>query len=59
MNKSLPFEIINGDNLDFISDAYDKCFIIENDWEMLIISIVGPQSSGKSFIMNYLFGTLF
>ena len=25
----------------------------------MIVSVVGPQSSGKSFIMNYLFGTLF
>ena len=36
---------------------------MQNDYEMndeiLVISVIGPQSSGKSLLLNTLFGTQF
>ena len=56
MSTSQPFEVIDGDTLEFISQIP---LLLGDDVKTLIVSVVGPQSSGKSFIMNYLFGTLF
>ena len=56
MSTSQPFEVIDGDTLEFISQIP---LLLDDDVMTLIVSVVGPQSSGKSFIMNYLFGTLF
>ena len=55
-----PFEIIDGDNLRFISGVYQKISNFDelND-EILVISVIGPQSSGKSLLLNTLFGAQF
>eukprot|EP00347_Sterkiella_histriomuscorum_P019938 403339726 len=53
-----PFEVIDGNNLQFIQEVYDK--IHENsDEDILVVSVIGPQSSGKSLLLNFLFGTQF
>jgi len=55
---SQPFEIIDGDTLQFVSEV-ERASNFDEDCFTLVVSVVGPQSAGKSFIMNYLFGTLF
>jgi predicted GTPase len=54
-----PFEIIDGDNLhlqhQFLTQVLGK-FVSKR---ILVISIIGPQNSGKSTLLNYMFGTLF
>jgi len=31
----------------------------ESDEDLLVVSVIGPQSAGKSLLMNFLFGTQF
>ncbi|CAF1085768.1 unnamed protein product [Adineta steineri] len=54
-----PFEIVDGDNFclqyDFLREALSN---FQNK-KILVISIIGPQNSGKSTLLNYMFGTLF
>jgi hypothetical protein len=57
-NTGNPFEIIDGDNLNFISNFYPELFS-NDDSEIFVFSIIGPQSSGKSTLLNFLFGTQF
>jgi hypothetical protein len=58
IDTSNPFEIMDGDNLHFISKYYTTYFNNDNS-ELLVISVIGPQSSGKSTLLNFLFGTQF
>ena len=74
VERGEPFEIIDGDNLRFFNkeinallfDLYakqnDKSLNL-NEGEMkqapIIVSIIGPQSSGKSTLLNYCFGCKF
>jgi len=53
-----PFEIIDGDNLHYISNFYQNLFT-HDESHILVVSIMGPQSSGKSTLLNFLFGTQF
>jgi hypothetical protein len=53
-----PFEVIDGDNLHFVSNFYSQYFKNDNS-RTFILSIMGPQSSGKSTLLNFLFGTQF
>ena len=54
-----PFEIINGDNLYFPAQFYKEALGIYNNERILVVSIIGPQSSGKSTLLNFLFGCNF
>ena len=53
------FEIIDGDTLNFVhvKDLFGDCFESYQSEDLLVISVLGPQSSGKSLLMNFLFGT--
>eukprot|EP00347_Sterkiella_histriomuscorum_P007052 403350432 len=54
---SQPFEVIDGNNLQFVNGVFDDLF--SEDVDIFVISIIGPQSSGKSLLLNFLFGTQF
>ena len=55
MNCNFPFEIIDGDLLEMPKKLMTK--ILENkDDRAIVITILGPQSSGKSTLLNFLFG---
>jgi pantothenate kinase-related protein Tda10 len=49
------FELIDGDSLEMQVGTFRKAFQTIND-NCLVISILGPQSSGKSTLLNFLFG---
>ena len=53
-----PFELIDGDNLQFAEKVLEKVFHACKD-RVLVLSVLGPQSSGKSTLLNYLFGCRF
>ena len=50
-----PFEIIDGDRLEMPKEIMKKIFNSIPD-RCLVLSIIGPQSSGKSTLLNFLFG---
>ncbi len=50
-----PFEIIDGDSLEMPKKIMKKVFANIPD-NCLILTIIGPQSSGKSTLLNFLFG---
>eukprot|EP01017_Pseudomicrothorax_dubius_P020316 TRINITY_DN221_c0_g3_i2.p1 TRINITY_DN221_c0_g3~~TRINITY_DN221_c0_g3_i2.p1 ORF type:complete len:1219 (-),score=212.32 TRINITY_DN221_c0_g3_i2:55-3711(-) len=52
------FEIIDGDNI-AIAEEFLKTALPVRDTKIYVISILGPQSSGKSTLLNYLFGCQF
>ncbi|CAF1183940.1 unnamed protein product [Adineta ricciae] len=54
-----PFEIIDGDNFYFQHQFLSKILHRFASKRILVISIIGPQNSGKSTLLNYMFGTLF
>ena len=54
-----PFEIIDGDNLHFQHQFLTHVVKRFESQRILVISIIGPQNSGKSTLLNYMFGTLF
>ncbi|CAF0938001.1 unnamed protein product [Adineta steineri] len=54
-----PFEIIDGDNFHFQHSFLLKSLTPFQNRRTLVISIIGPQNSGKSTLLNYMFGTLF
>jgi hypothetical protein len=53
--KGQPFEILDGDNFqfnkDFLLDVFDP-----QQLRIRVISILGPQNSGKSTLLNFMFG---
>ena len=53
-----PFEIIDGDNLYFSSKFFKKTLGNMKE-RILVLSVIGPQSSGKSTLLNFLFGCNF
>ncbi|CAF3944102.1 unnamed protein product [Rotaria sp. Silwood1] len=59
IKAGFPFEIIDGDNFFFQYDFLSKVMQKFSQQKILIISIIGPQNSGKSTLLNYMFGTLF
>ena len=74
VERGEPFELIDGDNLRFfnqdinvlLSKFYEKqknnitaCRIVESRETPIVVSIFGPQSSGKSTLLNYCFGCKF
>jgi len=56
--NSYPFEIIDGDLLYMPKEFYKTTFKDMND-RVIVISVLGPQSSGKSTLLNFLFGCNF
>ena len=54
-----PFEIIDGDNFHFQHQFLSKILNRFANERILVISIIGPQNSGKSTLLNYMFGTSF
>ena len=72
MDRGEPFELIDGDNLRFfnqdidilLSDLYESqnngiTSIKSRKRPPIVVSIFGPQSSGKSTLLNYCFGCKF
>ncbi|CAF3981550.1 unnamed protein product [Didymodactylos carnosus] len=64
VEAGLPFEIIDGDNYHFPYVFLTKVLSSEMasyfaNKTVLIISVLGPQNSGKSTLLNYMFGTFF
>jgi GTPase SAR1 family protein len=59
IEAGFPFEIVDGDNFclqyEFLLDA----LLNFQNKNILVISVIGPQNSGKSTLLNYMFGTLF
>ena len=54
-----PFEIVDGDNFELQGDFLTKVFQLFPNKKFFVICIIGPQNSGKSTLLNFLFGTLF
>jgi GTPase Era involved in 16S rRNA processing len=59
IEAGFPFEIIDGDNLNFQHPFLSEVLKNFDSQRILVISIIGPQNSGKSTLLNYMFGTLF
>jgi len=53
--NSQPFELLDGDLLEMPKNIIQKVFEGIKD-RVAVISILGPQSSGKSTLLNFLFG---
>jgi hypothetical protein len=57
--KGQPFEILDGDNFQFnkqiLLDIFQNEFKIKNS-RIRVVSILGPQNSGKSTLLNFMFG---
>lgn len=60
INMGNPFEILDGDNLciqtDFLRDVFSG---FRGERKVAVISIMGNEKTGKSTILNYLFGCEF
>ncbi|CAF4421440.1 unnamed protein product, partial [Rotaria sp. Silwood2] len=54
-----PFEIVDGGNFEIQDEFLTKVMYLFRHEKFFIMSIIGPQSSGKSTLLNFLFGTLF
>ncbi|KAL4486817.1 hypothetical protein ABPG72_006649 [Tetrahymena utriculariae] len=56
--NGFPFEIIDGETFYYPFDFLQKCFSQPNfkNKKFCIISIIGPQNSGKSTLLNYFLG---
>ena len=59
INAGYPFEILDGDNFYFHQQFLTEALTFFREKRILVISIIGPQNSGKSTLLNYMFGTLF
>lgn len=53
--KGQPFEILDGDNFQFNKQFLQDIFL-EQRLRIRVISILGPQNSGKSTLLNFMFG---
>ncbi|CAF2128208.1 unnamed protein product [Rotaria magnacalcarata] len=59
IEAGFPFEIVDGDNF-YLHHEFLSCALsLFARKRVLVISIIGPQNSGKSTLLNYMFGTLF
>ncbi len=59
ISKGNPFEIVDGDHFEMQDSFLTKVFQLFHNKKIFVISIVGPQNSGRSTLFNFLFGTLF
>jgi polynucleotide 5'-kinase involved in rRNA processing len=55
ISNSQPFELLDGDLLEMPKSIMKKVFEGITD-RVAVITILGPQSSGKSTLLNFLFG---
>ena len=55
IQSNLPFEIVDGDLLEMPRTLMLKSFENKDD-RVIVLTILGPQSSGKSTLLNFLFG---
>ncbi len=60
MRSGQPFEIIDGDHFCYSEKFLDE-FIeyFGQEKKIYVISVLGPKNSGKSTLLNFLFGCLF
>ena len=58
LSKGQPFEVIDGDNFHFNDKFLKEMFEVQQKQQLRIrvISILGPQNSGKSTLLNFMFG---
>jgi hypothetical protein len=54
-----PFEIVDGDNFEMQGKFLTEVFQLFSNKKFFVISVIGPQNSGKSTLLNFLFGTSF
>jgi hypothetical protein len=54
-----PFEIVDGDNFEMQGNFLTKVFQLFPNKKFFVISVIGPQNSGKSTLLNFLFGASF
>ncbi|CAF3952186.1 unnamed protein product [Rotaria sp. Silwood1] len=54
-----PFEIVDGDNVEMQEEFLAQVFQLFPDKKFFVISVIGPQNSGKSTLLNFLFGASF
>ena len=59
LKKGEPLELIDGDNLQFNEGAIKNIFENLKNNKVVTLAVIGPQSSGKSTLLNYLFGCQF
>jgi hypothetical protein len=59
ISAGFPFEIVDGDNFYFQDQFLLQTLKPFHDKKTLVISVIGQQNSGKSTLLNYMFGTLF
>ncbi|CAF3833086.1 unnamed protein product [Rotaria sordida] len=59
IDEGNPFEIVDGDNFEMQGEFLIKVMHLFHNKKFFIMSIIGPQNSGKSTLLNFLFGTLF
>ena len=57
--KGECLELIDGENLEFKAEVVKQIFKTVQNSNVFTISIIGKQSSGKSTLMNFCFGTQF
>ncbi|CAF1009032.1 unnamed protein product, partial [Didymodactylos carnosus] len=59
VSAGFPFELIDGDQFYFHYKFLTNVMAHFRHKRILVISVLGPQNSGKSTLLNYMFGTLF
>ena len=53
------FELIDGENLEFKGQFLKTVMQQACKDKVIVVAVIGPQSTGKSTLMNYVFGTQF
>jgi hypothetical protein len=51
------FELIDGENLEFKGEFIKNVIESSKRDLVMVVCVIGPQSSGKSTLMNFAFGT--
>ncbi|CAF3274134.1 unnamed protein product [Rotaria sp. Silwood2] len=59
IDEGNPFEIVDGDNFEIQGEFLTEVMHLFHKKKFFVMSIIGPQNSGKSTLLNFLFGTLF
>ena len=59
IDAGFPFEILDGDNSFIQYEFLLETFKQLAQKKILVISVIGPENSGKSTLLNFLFGTTF
>ena len=53
------FELIDGENLEFKDVLIKEVVARTSADKVIVVAVIGPQSTGKSTLMNYAFGAQF